>query len=290
MFCSIRKALFTTLTFSIFICIGSCTHGSRKVASQDSPLHLVIDIDWTLVLPLKEGSEGRFKADPLYLEIQGKPYLIREGMIEVISIAHKRGIKISFYSGGKRDRNINLLSQINIPTGESLLDLGYKVLSFDDLVEVSKDPQLRFSERLKKDLSKVDRDISKVILLEDIPHFAKGDGVKQTLWLGETRFPVIPEMSLEESSKVLRELGVKERYLPSSSIEDWWSKRKAFLLAAELEREPRDAQSILINLERMGFKDNIPTTEGLESIEKSPSYIRFLKSLPCPRLRSFLKP
>lgn len=278
---------------SILICLGllfssSCGHfttdqkSARYPSGNESPLHLVFDIDWTLVTPLKQGSHTAFTHSENLFEVNGHYYLLKDGMRELIELAKEKGISVSFFSGGKKSRNVALLKKIKLSNGEDLYSLAHKVLSFEDLTEVNPDPRLRFSERFKKDMSKVHSDIEKVILLEDIPHFGKGQGLRQTAWLGETTFPRLQGKTLEESQNYWKKFDVENKFLPQSLRQDWWEKRKVFLLIKELEAGNRDTQSILDNLMDKGFSENTPPNSIGKYLIESETYKKFLKRGPCP--------
>ncbi|MCR9206485.1 MAG: hypothetical protein NXH75_18020, partial [Halobacteriovoraceae bacterium] len=234
--------------------------------------------------PLKPGSHLPFKNSRRLFKVDGHHYLLKEGMKELIELAVERGISISFFSGGKKERNVALLKKIRLESGESLFSLSKKILSFQDLTEVSTDINLHFSERYKKDIKKVHENLDEVILLEDIPHFGKGQSLRQTAWLGETTFPRIRGKTIEESQNYWRKFDVEERFLPQSIEQDWWQKRKVFLLIKELEEGNTDTQAILNSINDWGFSEKRAPKNISEYFLESSRYQDFLRRAPCPKL------
>lgn len=166
-----KQQLFSLLLISIYsIILSSCTTPHRSPSSDVK--HLVFDIDWTIV---KELRDENIKPSNLsrMITVEGKNYFINDGLEDfIIHVLSKPDMKISFYSGGKDTRNIELLSKIKLPDGRSLKDIAFKVLDYDDLVRVENIPESApFAERLKKDLSKISHDLKNVILLDDTDNF-----------------------------------------------------------------------------------------------------------------------
>ncbi len=105
----------------LFFIVSSCTlyetrfssevpTSSRNLASIPSKeAHIVFDLDWTLVTPLKVGSEKPFIHTGHVFVVEGHPYLLKEGMIAILEASLQKVMNVSFFSGGKRSRNINLL-------------------------------------------------------------------------------------------------------------------------------------------------------------------------------------
>lgn len=277
------------LLFTMAWLLPSCGHlttskGMRTPSSEKKTLHLVLDIDWTLVTPLKPGGHLPFINSEMLFEVEGHFYLLKDGMRELIELAVDKGYLVSFFSGGKKARNVALLKKIKIGSGESLFSLSKKVLSFQDLTEVSTDINLRFSERYKKDMSKIHKKLDEVILVEDIPHFGKGQALRQTAWLGETTFPRIKGKTIKESQDYWRGYDVDERFLPQSQEQDWWEKRKVFLLIKELEEGNTDTQAILNSINDRGFSERVPPKNISQYLMNSSRYQEFLKRAPCPKL------
>lgn len=179
-------------TCLIFLLLFGCQHPreNRSPADADDFIHIVFDIDWTLVSEVEKSSIPISKSN--LVEVDGKFYRIKDWSREMLTELSKRpDVKISFFSGGGRDRNIDLLSKISLMDGSkrSFLDISHKVLSFDDLTEipVSLRKGERFSDRYKKDLRKLGLKRGKTIIVEDNYRFAINEVQKKHfLWLGPT--------------------------------------------------------------------------------------------------------
>lgn len=134
--------------------------------------HVVFDIDWTIVSEVKDGKKIGIGKKRM-IEVQGLHYYIHEGLEDFIAeiLSHPE-MRVSFYSGGKALRNNELLSKIKLKNGKTLKDIAYKVLSNEDLVDVPGAPEtLPFSEKHKKDLSKVTKDLNSLIMFDDTANF-----------------------------------------------------------------------------------------------------------------------
>ncbi len=261
------------------------TFGARTPNStqdqSDTRLYLILDIDWTLVSPLENHQVSDFIGDQRLLKVGKEHYLLKEGARELLEMTFSHPeIEVSFFSGGTKKRNLELLKEITLEDGKSALDKSYKVLSKEDLTVISKDESLRFSERFKKDISKVHPDLKKVLLVEDLAHFALGDGVNQTLWLGKTFYPPLPYMSYQDSYQKWQDLGVDTRYLAPSKEADWWARRKLFVLQALLE-ESRDPQEILRQATQFDFSGVEPPMAVHQMLDRAPLYQRFIERMPC---------
>jgi hypothetical protein len=150
----------------------------------------VFDLDWTL---LNSTTEVMAKADHHgVIEFEGQLYRIPEGAIESLARLHLEGIQVSLYSGGEPARN-NFASQIlknkvnqylqtqSLPQAFSF----EKVLSLPDLLVVSNDPEARFVEKYKKELSRF-FDISRTLIVDDMKDFVVKGQEKNMVWLGAT--------------------------------------------------------------------------------------------------------
>lgn len=144
---------------------------------------IVFDIDWTLVSQV----DGLGYTNSRIYKSLGDYYRLTDGAQEIIEdLLEDKRVRISFYSGGSEARNLDLLSKIKLSNGESLLDVSYKVLSRKHLVEVSTDTNLRFSEQLKKDLTLINKDLSNIVLIDDIKEFTPLNQRQNVIWTGKT--------------------------------------------------------------------------------------------------------
>jgi hypothetical protein len=197
--------------------------------------HIVWDLDWTLLDPEVPGT----KIDPSRtIQVGGERYRlvdwVREGLTK---LANRPGVKLSFFSGGTALRNVDALKAIPLTdgSGRSLYDVAYRVLSIDDLTPVPHPPQAKFSERQKKDISKVSSDLANTVLVEDTEHFAMPNQRANTLWVQQTYnvYETYPE------ARAAREAGTDPRYVPESAVE-WYRNRNRIAGAFEILNEALD--------------------------------------------------
>lgn len=187
-----------------------------QTLAPDSTLksfHLVFDLDWTLVYPLENSPK---QPGPLDVLVEGKWYRIADSTGDVLeSLSQLPNVKIHFFSGGKKSRNLELLKKIRLPSGKTALDIAQQTLHYDDLTEV--DPKAKkFSDRWKKDLSKVHSDLERVLLIDDIENFSMPGQEKQLLWTGKTynfydQFSSVPKKSTDKWDPPTREEWLRER-------------------------------------------------------------------------------
>lgn len=177
---------------------------ARAQSISSSPrADIVLDLDGTLVDTLPTQQTGSFFAE-------GKWYRLRNFVPEFIDQLRKiPGIRISFFSGGNRDRNDVVLRQIVLADGKTAQEIAYRSLSFSDLTSISTDSSLRFFHRYKKDLRKVNPDLQKVIIIDDLREFSLPGQERNMLWLspeGDSR------ERLQRALSVVRdaELGSRE--------------------------------------------------------------------------------
>lgn len=148
-------------------------------------IDIVFDIDWTIVSHIDDANSVKDQSR-IYKSLD-QYYRLTDGTQEIIEdLLKNKNIRISFYSGGSEIRNLDLLRQIKLSNGQSLLDISYKVLSKKHLLIESSDLNLRFSERYKKDLTLINKDLGNIILVDDIKHFTPASQKDNVLWLGET--------------------------------------------------------------------------------------------------------
>lgn len=151
----------------LLFCFISCAHMGRSPASVKPKKHVVYDIDWSITSEVKPEFVGK-----RIIEVEGKRYFVHEGLEDFVEDLLQKGIHVSFYSGGGRSRNHILLEKIKLSDGRSLKDIAYKILSKEDLIAIDGvSADARFSQRFKKDLTKVSSDLSNLVMLDDTPHF-----------------------------------------------------------------------------------------------------------------------
>tara|TARA_Y100001936_G_C16090169_1_gene685406 strand:- start:2011 stop:2826 length:816 start_codon:yes stop_codon:yes gene_type:complete len=184
------------------------------ISAAQAQIDIVFDIDWTLVYPVDETMKNEAR---VYL-VQGEYYRVSDGAVEVIASLFKDPrFRVSFFSGGDKLRNEELLKQIILPLKDkTALDVAYKVLSREDLSVVSTDENLGFSERFKKDLTIVNKDLNQVVLVDDLKNFTPSGQEDNLLWVGKT-------YTYQDKFKKLP----LSKYIPDSEL-SWLNERYKF--------------------------------------------------------------
>lgn len=144
---------------------------------------VVFDIDWTLFYPTKTlaTTDG--------VQVGEESYRMADGVLKIISDLHTQGHRVSLFSGGKKERNAALAQYLlQRLQAQGLRDFSfYKVLNFENLTPRPGAPAgAKFSERLMKDLSLVNTDLSRVVLVDDMPKFAVLGQERNVFFLGKT--------------------------------------------------------------------------------------------------------
>lgn len=169
------------LIIQLFL-LASCStiEMDRFPAQETRQEHVVLDIDWTIVKELKNYSPT-VPENPRVIKVQDIYYYVNDGLEEIIleMLKHKE-VRISFSSGGKSIRNHELLEKIKLSDGRSLKDIAYRNLGYEDLVEVEGVAAgSKFSERYKKDLRKITKNLRQLIMLDDTAKFVLDNGYDQ---------------------------------------------------------------------------------------------------------------
>jgi len=172
------KALFK-LPFLI-LCVLVAT---SSFAQTTSSFDIVTDFDWTLFYPVDKNGDAETVNLP-----EGR-FRMADNVASVIFKLHLQGHRISAFSGGTRSRNQALVELITRKVHElGATDFSfYKVLNFEDLSpRLGVGADARFSDRWLKDLRKVNPDLSRVILIDDIVKFTYPGQEKNVYWLDKT--------------------------------------------------------------------------------------------------------
>lgn len=196
---------------SLLFLLGSNDANAQTVLEKNH--HIVFDLDWTLVYPLEKAP---LNPGPMDVVVEGKWYRIADGAGELLeSLSLQPNLQLHFFSGGKKSRNLELLKKIQTPSGKSALELATKTLHFDDLTDVNPKAE-KFSDRWKKDLRKIDSDLDRVLLVDDIENFSLPGQEKQVLWTGKTynfydHFSSVPKLNREEWDPPNQQEWLRER-------------------------------------------------------------------------------
>ncbi len=149
-------------------------------------LNVVFDLDWTL---LNSTTEAMVQAEPSgTFSFEGKWYRIAHGTAESIKKLHEQGIDVSLFSGGGSERNDFaakiIQQQVNELIGNNEFQFK-QVLDLHDLLVVSTDPNARFAEKYKKELSRF-FDVERTLIVDDMMAFSVKGQEKNLVWLGKT--------------------------------------------------------------------------------------------------------
>jgi hypothetical protein len=224
-----KWGFFILLIFSLF----SCSEISRTPSSTES-LHVVLDIDWTIV----SNYEKEFSNTPQekIIMVEGRPYVARDHLSTLIEYLLKNDIKVSFFSGGGESRNRELLSKIYLDDGRSLAEIATTVKSFEDLTKMPNVAEdAKFSEKYKKDLLKISDNLDNVILFDDAKNFYLNEAQKENLIHLGPSFKYFE--TFEEAQKVSGD------YIPKNYGE-WLFDRQKFLI---LKYQVEEALKLHIN-------------------------------------------
>lgn len=193
--------------------------------SAGIPVDVVFDIDLTIVALVKDGPGGDFLADPkdpakniipVNFELEGsvhsEKYRLFEGVTDLMEKLRKDPrVRVSFFSGGTEQRNEALLRKIFLSDGTSLWDLAEgRAYGRTSMTPTGLQPPARVRDRVKKDLHKVNPDISDVIIVDDIKEFVPESQRAHLLWIGED-FP-FPDRTRTPPAAVDPDLLAREKY------------------------------------------------------------------------------
>jgi len=195
-----------------------CSTGRSPASFSNEIQHVVFDIDWTIVAETE--TPHLFPVNRV-VSVEGKYYVKYEGLESLIEklISHPQ-IKVSFFSGGKKSRNEDLLKKIKLKDGRSLFSVAHKILSSEDLVPMpNTTPEMKFSERFKKDLTKVSEDLEQVLMFDDTSKFVLPGKAKQEDQVFHIGLSYLPFRNFNDS------IGAKGEYIPPN--------REAWLLDSQ---------------------------------------------------------
>ncbi len=281
------KELKFLIVILIQLLVASCAFGGRAPASTGEASHLVLDIDWTIVTEIKD---PLLKVTPAsrVIEVAGVRYFVNEGLEELIEQALSYpDVKISFFSGGTRLRNNELLSKIKLKNGKSLKDISTFSFGKEDLVKNDEAlPDAKFAERLKKDLTLISKKIKSIIMLDDTPNFVLNKFEQQSdsvLFIGKA-FEYFN--SFEEAS------GKSGEYVPKD-FDEWLLNRKKLYILKEAFKESYEESKLgeYTLLEAMKRREKLLDLPSLrwnayskELYEKAMKGRGQSKDLNCPEL------
>lgn len=197
-----------------------------NLAFAGIPLDIVFDIDQTIVTKLHDTPFGDLLKDPkdpnanvieinfeeVQLDKNNKVILNSSGTTSTIKVKEKYRvfeemtslmeelkklqdegkIRLTFFSGGPLERNGVLLKSIKLSDGSSLYDLArgkdkVRIYGRTDMTYTGVEKG-RIRDRFKKDLTKVNKNLDDVIIIDDIKEFVPDSQRANMLWIDE-KFP-----------------------------------------------------------------------------------------------------
>jgi hypothetical protein len=169
-----------TLCFYLLLALISFSAEGADFIPKE--INIVFDLDWTLIYATRENSEN--VADVVLSSIES--YKLADGAAEIIDyLSNIPGVKISFFSGGPADRNKKILQGLMLPSGKSAFDVAYKILSKEELESrPNVSESSHFSLRFRKNLEKISKQTSNLLMLEDSPQFIDLSQLDSVIWIG----------------------------------------------------------------------------------------------------------
>ncbi|OFZ26961.1 MAG: hypothetical protein A2381_20260 [Bdellovibrionales bacterium RIFOXYB1_FULL_37_110] len=250
----------------ISILFGVLVLQTSVVAKEDEIIDIVFDLDWTLVCELEDGSHAHGNI----LDISRKKYRIANWAEEMlVLLASRPNVRLSFYSGGDQIRNLEILKEIILPEKNiSVFDLAYKILSKDDMDEVSQEKTLRFSQRYKKNAAKINSNLNNVIIIDDVSDFTLASQKQNLLWLG----PTFNHYDSYELVKKARKLDPTNKYIPKNQAQ--WKLNQDRLLVIygildeALEKTQKNGTPFVQNVQTIAKKYKLDHTAYNSEITK----------------------
>lgn len=188
-----------------------------NTARAELPMDVVFDLDQTLATLIHEEPSGDWLArspnssDGLVTinyqddSPQTSKYRVYEGVPELLQklkeLQSKGIVRVSFFSGGKRSRNMALLEAIKLPDGTSARELAMpsdsptRIFNGEHLVRTNAPEKNWFRDKYKKDLTLINSELDDVIIIDDIKDFVPEEQKRNVLWIDDS-FPY-PERSRE---------------------------------------------------------------------------------------------
>jgi hypothetical protein len=255
----------------IYILFSSCQNQSRSISSLEVK-DIVFDLDWTLIKQLKRGEN---LDGPNILKYENEVYRLNDGVVELLKyLDSKDDVRLSFFSGGSFNRNIAVLEQIKL-NGKNAKDMAYKVLSKKDLDILSTDSSLTFTDRYKKNLLLVNKDLSNVIIIDDDVRFAVNDEQKKNfLWLESVKYHF-------ESP---RDIKTGNGPFDPRSVSEWFFDKNKIQIVHEILEKSLDGNSnkhrdfparVALESRKWNFKEN------KFSPSQSRKYLKLFNSNDC---------
>lgn len=207
------------LRFLAFLLLSSFT----LMAHSRPIVDIVFDIDWTLFYPTSSQT-AEMRPENCIL-VNGTYYRMTDHAPQVLAALAANQYRISFFSGGDMQRNSDLVAFLIKRTIEVTgVELRpHRILNQSDLTEMENPVSDKFGDRYTKDLRKVNSDIRKVVVIDDIEKFFTGEHKSQLVHLSPT-FNDLPEFHSD------RPASSDSKYVPSN-YRTWKQEREKLVYA-----------------------------------------------------------
>lgn len=211
-----------------FLILSLCLIGPL-VARAEPHFDVVWDIDWSLVSPTNETRAGE---DPRFIfRYRDQVYRLNDHALLVLKALHADPrIRVSFFSGGKEDRNRKLLAwvyeQVNQLRPGRPAVAPFRILSVAHLSTRIRTPRgEKFSVTFMKDLRSIAPDLSLrwTVLLDDIIRFAPDGQKGNVLWF---------EQVFEDHVRF--DPNLKPGPFDPRNAQDWWLEKNRLVWAYEI--------------------------------------------------------
>ncbi|MFT6070306.1 MAG: hypothetical protein ACJAT2_002803 [Bacteriovoracaceae bacterium] len=265
-----------------FILITSCSSsGLRSPAGKTDVIDIVFDLDWTLISKVDPSLKGRKGI----IEIGEELYRVHDWARELVTaLVLDPKYRVSFFSGGPSQRNIKVLEAITIVDGSerSFLEVSHKALHREDLLLVDPPADLDNpapADRWKKDLTKINEDLKKIVMFEDDYRHALNPKQRQNiLWMGMSFYHIDSKKELREAQRSLSD----DSFVPPS-IQKWQLQRNKLAISfGVLEQAMEDKKNSSLSLSELvqkrlkqsGIEENTVTKEGRSFFDRGSSILR----------------
>jgi len=264
-----------------FLCALAITLPQIVLSDETgNQIHFVFDLDDTLIRWIRPDEKLGGEVIPKSGTINGYKYRVMDGASEILGslLQDYPGAKISFFSAGPRNRNLQILQQLRLPDGRAALEIAYKVLSEEELTTVGKN---RYKDlRLVVDGG----GLNNLVLFDDKPSIILPGQEKNVLWIGDK--PEFHQVKLDEGRQSVRQFLqnrnklVRARGVVEAAIEKAKQAKISLSEALWILQEGRLNTEGQILRETSTLYDISFYRRGIRSFAKVNSGYRFTTALP----------
>lgn len=225
----------------ILLFIVSCSTAHQRSPSSD-PYRLVFDIDWTITSQVDEAFYRRYPEK--VIKVGEEYFRAHDGLVQVLqSLAEDPRFEIYFFSGGHKERNLELLDKIKLGEADNALSVSKGVFHSSDLTDLRGDvgEGARFSEKYKKDLRMISPEkyqMDNTVIFDDNHFFAPDlEQRKHFLWLD----PSYNHYETWADAKAASKKYPTDNYIPKT-FEQWSLHRNKMAMIFGVVEEAADGE------------------------------------------------